>query len=417
MDLTQSYQLALSLGLGLLVGFQREWAAKRLAGIRTFPLITLFGTLCAQLAEAFGGWVLAGAFVALAAIVWVGSRESHSGEHPDSGITTEVAVLVMFAVGAVVARGRPVEALAVSGGVAVLLHWKQPLHEFVQRVGEAEARSVMQLVLIGLVILPALPNRSFGPLQVLNPFQIWSMVVLIVGISLGAYLVHRLAGPNVGTVVAGLLGGLISSTATTVSYARRTRDAPERVPATAFVLVLASTVVLPRMLLLAALVAPGLIAELAPPLVAMTGVMLALSAIAFALTHRELELARLDHAPSDLRAAVAFGLLYGVVLLGVAAARRWLSEGGLYAVAALSGLTDVDAITLSTVQLARAGRIDAGIGWQLILIGVMANLVFKAAAAVALGDPRLRPWVVRLFGAGLVLGAGLLWLWPGTASS
>jgi uncharacterized membrane protein (DUF4010 family) len=395
------------------VGFQREWAAKRLAGIRTFPLITLLGTLSAQLADRFGGWVLGGAFVALAAIIWTGSRESHSGEHPETGITTEAAVLLMFAVGAVVARGELGGAVAVSGAVAVLLHWKRPLHDFVQRVGEAEARSVMQLVLIGLVILPALPNRSFGPLHVLNPFQIWSMVVLIVGISLGAFVVHRLAGPNLGTVLAGVLGGLISSTATTVSYARRSRGAPERVPATALVLVLASTVVLPRVLVLAAVVAPGLAAPLAPPLVAMAGGMLALCAIAFALTRRDLEFAQLDHAPSDLRAAVGFGLLYGVVLLSVAAARRWLGEGGLYAVAALSGLTDVDAITLSTVQLARAGRIEGGMGWRLILIGVMANLVFKGAAAVTLGDPRLRSWVAGLFGAALAIGAGLLGWWPG----
>jgi uncharacterized membrane protein (DUF4010 family) len=413
-DLTESYRLALSLGLGLLVGFQREWAAKRLAGIRTFPMITLLGTLTAWLAEAFGGWVLAGGFVALAATIWAGSSEAHSGERPDTGITTEVAVLVMFAVGALVARGELLAATAVSGAVAVLLHWKRPLHDFVQRVGEDDARSVMQLVLVGLVILPALPNRSFGPFQVLNPFEIWSMVVLIVGISLGAYIAHRIVGPDVGTVVAGLLGGLISSTATTVSYARRTRSAPARVPATALVLVLASTVVLVRVLLLTAVVGPGLLLHLAPPLIVMLGIMLALSVITFARTRDELERVVLDHAPSDLRAAVAFGLLYAAVLLGIAAARRWLEAPGLYAVAALSGLTDVDAITLSTVKLVQAGRLEIAVGWRIVLIGVLANLVFKGAAAVALGHRRLRGWVVALFGTALALGSVLLYVWPGT---
>ncbi|MGH7819263.1 MAG: glycosyltransferase family protein [Candidatus Binatia bacterium] len=153
MDLTQTYHLALSLGLGLLVGFQREWAAKRLAGIRTFPLVALLGTLTAQLAAEFGGWVLAGGLVALAAIVWSGTREQARDRDP--GITTEVALLVMFVIGAVVAQGHLLAAVVVSGAVAVLLHWKRPLHEFVRRVGEDETHSVMQLVLVGLVILPA----------------------------------------------------------------------------------------------------------------------------------------------------------------------------------------------------------------------------------------------------------------------
>jgi uncharacterized membrane protein (DUF4010 family) len=412
-DLTEASQLALSLGLGLLVGFQREWAAKRLAGIRTFPLVTLLGTLTAWLARDFGGWVLGAGLVALALTLWTDSQQSHPGERPDSGITTEAAVLVMFTVGAVVAQGQLLASVAVTGAVAVLLHWKEPLHDFVHRVGEEDVRSVMRLVLIGLVILPALPNRSFGPFAVLNPFEIWSMVVLIVGISLGAYLAQRFLGANTGTIAAGLLGGLISSTATTVSYARRSRSTPADVPATALVLALASTAVLLRVLLLAAAVAPGQVLKLAPPLAAMLGVMGFVSIATYFRTRGQLGRAKLDHAPSDLRAAVAFGLLYAAVLLGIAAARHWLGEAGLYAVATLSGLTDVDAITLSTAQMLAAGRIEVGIGWRLILIGVLANLGFKGVAALALGHPALRRWVAEIFGSAFVLGVGLLAVWPG----
>jgi uncharacterized membrane protein (DUF4010 family) len=411
-ELTETYHLALSLGLGLLVGFQREWAAKRLAGIRTFPLVALLGTLSAQLAGAFGGWVLAGGFLALAAIIWIGSQHSHEGAKPETGITTEVAVLVMFAVGATVAQGHLIAAVAVSGAVAVLLHWKRPLHEFVRRVGEDDLHSVMQLVLVGLVILPALPDRSFGPYQVLNPFQIGSMVVLIVGLSLAAYVAQRLAGPKVGTVVAGVLGGLISSTATAVSYARRAQSAPSRVPATSLVLALSSAVVLPRVLLLAAIVAPGVVASLAPPLVAMFAAMLGLSALTYYMTRSELEAPALDHAPSDLRAAVLFGLLYAAVLLAVAFAQHRLGAAGLYAVATLSGLTDVDAIALSTVQLAKAGRVEIEVGWRMILAGVMANLAFKAAIVLGIGHPRLRRWAAALFGTAILFGGVLLLLWP-----
>lgn len=414
MELTETYHLALSLGLGLLVGFQREWAAKRLAGIRTFPLVALLGTLAAQLAATLGGWVLAAAFVALAAIIWSGSQQSHAGADPETGITTEIALLVMFVIGATVAQGQHLAAVAVSGAVAVLLHWKRPLHEFVRRVGQDEARSVMQLVLIGLVILPALPDRSFGPYQVLNPFQIGSMVVLIVGLSLVAYVAQRLVGANVGAVVAGILGGLVSSTATAVSYARRTVDAPERVPATALVLVLSSTIVLPRLLLLAAIVAPDVVGSLAPPLVAMFAAMLGLCALTYSLTRSQLASPAHDHAPSDLRAAVGFGLLYAAVLLGVAFARDRLGASGLYAVAALSGLTDVDAIALSTVRLVQTGREEIEVGWRMILAGVMANLAFKCAIVLGIGHARLRGWAAALFGAAIALAAALLLFWPGS---
>jgi uncharacterized membrane protein (DUF4010 family) len=351
--------------------------------------------------------VLAAGFLALAAIVWSGTQRTS-----ETGITTEVALLVMFVVGAAVAQGQQLAAVAVSGAVAVLLHWKQPLHAFVRRVGEDDARSVMQLVLVGLVILPALPDRSFGPYQVLNPFQIGSMVVLIVGLSLGAYVAQRLAGAKAGTLVAGVLGGLISSTATTVSYARRTRDGPKRAPATALVLALSSTVVLPRVLLLAAIVAPGVVASLAPPHVAMFAGMLGLSALIYYLARSELASSAVDHAPSDLRTAVVFGLLYAAVLLAVAFAQHRLGAAGLYTVATLSGLTDVDAIALSTVQHVRAGGLEIEVGWRMILAGVMANLVFKGAIVLSFGHPRLRRWAAALFGAAFLFGCAILLLWP-----
>jgi uncharacterized membrane protein (DUF4010 family) len=159
-------------------------------------------------------------------------------------------------------------------------------------------------------------------------------------------------------------------------------------------------------------VAPGVLVSLVPPLLAMFTMMLALSAVTYRFSRRELESAEIGHPPSDLRAAVGFGLLYAAVLFGVAAAQHELGVGGLYAVAALSGLTDVDAIALSTVQLVRSGREPVEMAWRLVLIGVLANLVFKGAAAIALGHPRIRRWVGALFGAAIAFGIGLLLFWP-----
>ena len=167
-------QLAIAIGLGLLVGLQREWATTRLAGIRTFPLITVLGLLSGLLALSLGGWVVAAALLALAITVMVGNIGRYMSGHPDGGITTEVASLVMFTVGAILAFDHTEVAIVVTGAVAALLFWKQPMHAFVDRIGEADFRALIQLVVIALVILPVLPNEAYGPYGVLNPFRIWS---------------------------------------------------------------------------------------------------------------------------------------------------------------------------------------------------------------------------------------------------
>jgi uncharacterized membrane protein (DUF4010 family) len=190
-------RLAIALGLGLLVGLQRERTESSIAGLRTFALVTVLGGLTGLLAQDFGGWVLAGALLALAAMVVVGNVAKLRDEVRDPGITTEVAVLLMFGVGAYLTQG-PVEVGIVLGGtVAVLLHAKARLHGFVDRLGDQDVTAIMQFVLLTLVILPVLPNETYGPFDVLNPRHIWLMVVLIVGITLGGYLAYRLArGPG-----------------------------------------------------------------------------------------------------------------------------------------------------------------------------------------------------------------------------
>ena len=186
--------LGIALGLGLLVGLQREWAEDKRAGIRTFPLITLFGVVCALLAEVYGGWILVGGLLTLGAMMVVvnWSRGAEGEAHP--GPTTEIVALLMFAIGATLVLGRTAVAIVTGGIAVVLLQGKKPLHGFVAHAGEADLRAEFRLVLIALVILPVVPNQTFGPYDVLNPFHIWLMVVLIVGISLGSYLVSRFLG-------------------------------------------------------------------------------------------------------------------------------------------------------------------------------------------------------------------------------
>jgi len=221
-ELLQSFGTAL--GLGLLVGLQREWVQNRVAGIRTFALLSLFGALCGLLGLVYGGWVVAAALIAFVSVVIIGHLAEMKNQEPDSGLTTEMAMLVMFATGIITIHGHRLIAVVIAGSVMVLLQSKKPLHAMVRRIGEDDLREIARLVLLGLVILPALPNREMGYLDVLNPFAIWLMVVLIVGISLAAYLVGKFLGGTKGTALTGVLGGLISSTATTASLARRSRD-------------------------------------------------------------------------------------------------------------------------------------------------------------------------------------------------
>ncbi len=414
MELTVTYQLIVAVALGLLVGLQRQRAESLVAGIRTFPIIAMLGVFCGVLGGAVGEWVVAAGLLGLAALTVMANYLRAGGGRFDPGMTTEVAILVMYGIGVALTRELVLEAVVAAAVLAVLLHWKGPLHSFARRIGADEFAALMRLVLIGLVVLPVLPNRNFGPYGVLNPFEIWLMVVLIVGISIGGYIAFKLLGPRTGAIAAGVLGGLISSTATTVSYARRSASNPDRSAAAALVVTLASAIVFVRVIVEIVVVAPGVLEVTLGPLATMLGVMLAISGVLYVvgIGSRDLEI-RDQEPPSEMTAAVVFGLLYAVVLVAVAFAEDRLGQRGLFAVAALSGLTDLDAITLSTANLMQDGRLELEAGWRMILVGALSNIVFKGGVAVALGSRWMRRRVLAAFGAGLAAGAAILLFWPG----
>jgi uncharacterized membrane protein (DUF4010 family) len=405
-------QFGISLGLGLLVGLQREWAEPEAAGIRSFALISVLGTACAHLAERYGGWVLAAGVVALGGVMIAANFSRAGARDPRPGPTTEVAALVMFAVGALLQNGMVAESVAIGGGVALLLHWKKPLHGFVERIGATDIRAVFRMVLIALVVLPLLPDRSFGPYAVLNPFRIWLMVVLIVGISIAGYLTSRYIGAKPGAILAGVLGGLISSTAATASYARMSRTAPATSPTATLVIMIASTIVFARVAFEVAVVAPGIFWKIFPQFGLMGAWMALIATVACYRQRQKQDSAPVPKDPSNLGAAVIFGGLYALVLLAVAAARQHLGEGGLYLVASLSGLTDLDAITLSTAQLITAGRLGVDTGWRMMMIGALSNILFKAGVVALMGSRRLLGRIAALFGLSLAGGILLLWFWP-----
>jgi uncharacterized membrane protein (DUF4010 family) len=377
MDLIVLQQLAVSFGLGLLLGLQRERTESSIGGIRTFPLIALFGTVCALLGKTFGGWLVAAGLLALVAIVVYSNFAKMKSGDIDPGMTTEVAALLLYGLGAYVVIGSMIVAVVVGGAMAVLLHFKKPLHALAGAIGERDMRAIMQFVLLSLVILPVLPHQDFGPYGIWNPFQIWLMVVLIVGISLTGYIAYKFLGAQRGTLLAGVLGGLISSTATTVSYARRTMENTKIVNLAAVVIMIASCISLGRVLIEMAVVAPVAFASMAPPVAAILAVSIIIAVAMFVRQpSRDAQMPEQKN-PAELKTAFIFAAIYAIVLVAVAVAKEHFGSAGFYAVAIVSGLTDMDAITLSLARLVESGRTDPSTGWRAILIAAMSNLVFK----------------------------------------
>ncbi len=405
--------LGVAVALGLLVGLQRETTDDRVAGLRTFTLITALGCVLSLLDGQTGAWWLSlGGLLSIAAIAVLGNVAQWRSDQTSPGMTTEVAMLLMFAVGVLVGAGVRVPAIVLAGTVAILLHWKEPLHGLVDRIGAHELKALFNLVLIALVILPILPDRTFGPYDVLNPSNIWRMVVLISGISLSAYVVHRWLGATRGAIVAGVLGGLISSTATTVSFARQAKDAPKTAWAVSLVLIIASTIVNVRILVEIGIVDRELLMRSLPPMAALTALMIALCIYAWVRARGE-EAAQVDYEnPGQLKAALVFGALYALVLLIVAAVSDAFGEGALYLVALVSGLTDVDAITLSTARLHGTGAASTETSWRVIMVALASNLAFKTGVVATLGGVPLLRRCGALFLVTILGVVAIVLLWP-----
>lgn len=404
--------LGLSLGLGLLVGLQREYASSKTAGIRTFPLITLTGTICGLLAKELGEWILVAGFLGVISLLIIGSIQQIKNKEEGSGITTEAAVLLMFSLGAYLVFGEPIVAVVLTGVVTVLLHFKTSLHGLVNKIGEQDLRAVMQFVLISMVILPVLPNTTYDLYKVLNPKDIWLMVVLIVAISLCGYFAYKLFSDKVGALLGGVLGGLISSTATTVSYSKMAVRNITAGQLAAFVIITASAIALVRVIIEIRIVSPSSFMNLVFPLAAELAVMIVLTGI-LSFKQKKGEFKMQDQKnPAEFKSAVMFGLLYAVISFLSAAAKDKFGNEGLYVVSILSGLTDMDAITLSTARMTEQKKIDASLGWKLILIAFMSNLVFKGGIAMITGGKELGKTIAFLFGIAILTGLAILFMWP-----
>jgi len=381
---------ATSIGIGLLIGLERERQSDLKAGLRTFALVGLLGCLSALLAQITdSGWILAAGLLAIAAMM-IAAHVSDPLDSGDPGTTSVVALMVCYALGAVVWFGYTSVAVMLAIATTVLLYFKAQLHGISRSLTHVDLLSILQFGVLALVILPILPDRDFGPYRALNPHNIWWMVVLISGVSLAGYAALRLIGARHGAALIGLFGGLVSSTATTMIFARHTRANADLARTATVVILLANIVVMVRLGLVSFAVAPEIVARLFSVL----GCGIALGLAATLWGWRQFE--RSDTLPmpdvtnpTEIRTALTFGGLYALILM----LADWLQDvagsRGIYLLALASGLTDVDAITLSSLRMFGMDKLTAAQTVTTITLATLSNLVFKTGLVLAIGGAAL----------------------------
>lgn len=412
-------RLGLALAIGLLLGLERGWHARdeaegtRIAGLRTFALTGLLGGICGVLTQVAGPVFLGFAFLALTLLValsyWMQSRA-----HDDLGLTTEIALLLTFALGAAALLGDMAAAAAAAVVATALLARKRVLHGWVAQIQRFELAALVQLAVISVVILPLLPRRGFGPGQILNPYELWWAVVLVAGLSFLGYGAMRVTGTRVGAAIAGLFGGLASSTSTTLALSRMVRADQSLGPSLAVGVVIAGSVTFLRVLVVGSVFSRDLLAVLALPLATMAATGFAGAGL-LSLSARKRHKTTSDLSgltnPLALGTALSFGLVLIVVLLGTHYLQRWFGAGGVYAAAALSGLTDVDALTISVARLSH-GDLALHTAATAIVLALAVNTAVKGGIALAIGRAGFGLRVLAVYAAVLGAGAVALWLGP-----
>lgn len=411
-ELTLALRFGAALGLGVLLGLERERTkagGRGFAGVRTIGLVSLAGGLAAYLDGALGQPGLALALFAgvIALVVVSYAVTARLGE---VGITTEVTALIAFALGFLCIRGHVPLAAGLAVATALVLALKQWLHRLAQRIEGEDVEATLQFAIITLIILPLVPDQNFGPapLDVINPYKIWLMVVLISGINFASYILVKVLGAEHGTTVTGLLGGLASSTAVTLGFAQRSRAQPGQSAALALGILVSWTVMFARIGVVAAIISVPLALEAAPALAALVLVALAICALLWkrgAVGRAEVSA---GENPFELRQAIQFGLLFGVVTLAAKAAQVYVGDAGLYLAGAVAGLTDVDAITLSMANLAAREPGSTGPAALTVLLAALSNTVTKAGIVAFAGDAGLRRIIVPATGALLVVAGATL---------
>jgi len=411
------YRFGAALAIGFLIGLQREYAhggpgRDIFAGERTLALMGLVGCTAALAADELNSsWPFVGILVLMGVLIavayFVGAWRGQVG------LTTEVAALVTILAGALCYWGYLPLAVAIAVTTTVLLSLKLEMDQLVQRITREDVYATLKFAVITAIVLPVLPNQTFGPspLDVLNPYKIWLMVVFISGISFLGYVLVKVVGSRQGIGLTGLLGGLVSSTAVTLSFSQRSQRDTELAKPFALAITVAWTVMFSRVLVEVAALNVALLGVLWLPMAASAAVGLAYCIYLYLSQHTDEEGEVAFSNPFELGPAVKFGLLYAVILLVSKAAQTYLGNTGLYLSSIVAGLTDVDAITLSVAELSRtAGGLTLSTASRAIVLAAMSNTVVKGGIVLTSGSPVLRKALLPGFVLMLVTGIGVAFL-------
>lgn len=404
------FGFATALAVGMIVGLERGWRDRdvpdggRVAGLRTFALVGLLGAvLCLS-----GTWALAAGTAGVAVLIAVAYKETVRASG-NLSITSAIAQFLTFGLGALAGGGLPVTALAVAVIVAVLLNLRSTLHRWLTLIEQNELNAAMQMLVLSAVILPLLPNASFGPFGALNPYRLWWAVVLVAGLSLAGHVAMRMGGPQRGTLWTGLLGGLASSTATTLALSRKVRVQPALRDAALAGIWSACAVMFVRMTVLVMALSQQVGILLMWPMLTASAVLLIAGVWQWRTrqrTEENLGVGTLN--PFDLGTALGFGAFLGLMSVFAEAVKTWLGTPGLYALALLAGIADVDVITVSLSRMDTAGSVTTKVAAWSIALAVLSNMCVKAFIAGTAGGSSLglrvaSGYALALLPAGTVL--------------
>jgi uncharacterized membrane protein (DUF4010 family) len=414
-DAKQIALLGIALAVGLLIGVERGWTTReakegeRIAGLRTYGLISLLGACAGLLAQYIGALGFGLIFIAFSIIV-TAAYAIHRRTSADSSITSLVTMLLTFILGSLVVLGHVNLASSTAVVVVLLLRFKQTLHLWLRKLGRKELHAALQLLLISVVLLPVLPNKGYGPWQSFNPYEAWWMVVLISSISFVGYFTMKISGLEKGIILTALTAGLVSSTALTLHFSRLYHKQPRMKNMLAAGILLACGTMFPRILLVASIINPALFKQLAIPILVMTLLTFFCAVINWRPNGAKQigEIADFIN-PLAFKSALVFGALLVLIMLLGKAAIHYYGETGLYMLAFLSGIADVDPINLT---LSKMSRVDLSLNTAVlgILIAASTNTLVKASLAVVIGgaDLLLRVFVPLLSSA--LMGLTVFWL-------
>lgn len=412
--------LGVALGIGLLIGLERGWHersaedGRRVAGVRTFGLIGLTGGLMGVLAAHFGSWVLVAGLLGLSAIL-VASYWAASLRDNAVGITTEIASLLTFILGVTAVAGYTYTAVVSAVVITILLGMKAILHRGLLKLSEEELFATFKLLLIALVILPVLPNGDFGPWGALNPFVIGWMILLLAGLSFIGYFAIRILGSQRGLILTSVFGGIVSSTALTLVFSRLARSGSGVTAVLAIGIVIASVTLFPRVAIEVGIVNPALASELIPVLggmllVGFGGAMLWWR-YGIRLQNKDMDVEPVLKNPLELTAALRFGLLLVSIMVFARAIQHVAGDAGIYALAAISGLADVDALSLSLAKMAADAQVGSSVATEAIVLAILVNTMVKTALAYMIGGKALGLRVASVLLPAVAVGGVFILFW------